>query len=89
MGDEDHRRAEPFVQLRELDARPGAQPGVEVGERLVEQEHVGLADDGAADRHALALPAGKLRRLAVEQMRHLEDLRRHLDALVDIGGRAC
>ncbi len=31
--------------------------GVEVGERLVEQEHLRLADDGAAHGDALALAA--------------------------------
>jgi hypothetical protein len=34
-----------------------AQPGVEVGQRLVEQERARLAYEGAADRHALALAA--------------------------------
>src|SRR3712207_7373196 len=32
---------------------------VEVRERLVEQEHLGVAHDGAAHRHALPLPAGE------------------------------
>src|SRR5262245_12499641 len=41
--------------------------GVEVGERLVQQENGWLADDGARQGHALALAAGKLARLAVEQ----------------------
>ena len=45
-----------------------AQLGVEVGERLVHEEHGGLADDGAAERDALALAAGELLGLAVEQV---------------------
>jgi hypothetical protein len=31
---------------------------VEIGQRLVEQEDAGIADYGAADGDALALPAG-------------------------------
>ena len=51
-----------LLQLRELD--PGAQPKrrVEVGQRLVEQEQLGLLDQRAADRDALALAARQLRR---------------------------
>ncbi len=41
--------------------------GVEVGERLVEKEHTRLADDRAGDRDALALPAGQLPGLAIEE----------------------
>jgi len=40
--------------------------GVEIGERLVEQEHLWIAHDGAADGDTLALAAGKLTRIAVE-----------------------
>jgi hypothetical protein len=53
----DHRGLEVFVQLGELVAHLHAQRGVQVGQRFVEQEDQRLADDGAADRHALALPA--------------------------------
>ena len=62
VGDHDHRRVDPLLQLRELD--PGAQPQrrVEVGQRLVEQEQLGLLDERAADRDALALAARQLRR---------------------------
>ena len=59
VGDVDHGRAEPLVQLHQLDAHLGAQRGVEVGQRLVEQENLGLAHDGAADGDALALAAGE------------------------------
>ena len=61
----DHGGAEALVQLGDLDAHLHAQLGIEIGERLVEQEDCGLAHDGAADSDALALAAGKLPRLAV------------------------
>ena len=48
------------MQPRDLDPHLHAQLGVEVRQRLVEQEDLRLAHDGAADRDALALAAGEL-----------------------------
>ena len=64
----DDRRAEFLVQALELDAHLGAQLGIQVGQRLVEQKDLGLLHQRAADRDALALAAGELRRLAIEQV---------------------
>ena len=61
-------------QPRELGAHLHAQRGVQVGQGLVEQEHLGLAHDGAADRHALALAARQGLGLAIEQRADLQDL---------------
>ena len=66
--DVDRRHAEPGVELRERRAHPDAELRVEVRERLVHQERARLAHDRAAHRDALALAAGQLRRLAVEQL---------------------
>src|SRR6266849_3542984 len=65
-----------LVQRLDLGAHRDAQLGVEVRKRLVEQEHLGIAHDGAAHRHALALPARKLARIAVEIRFQIEDSRR-------------
>ena len=46
---------EPPVQLLDLEAHLHAQLGVEVGQRLVEQEHRRLAHDRASHRHARCL----------------------------------
>ena len=73
------------MQLLELDAHLHAQLGVEVRQRLVEQEHARMAHDGAAERDALALAAGQLARLALEQFADAEDVGRFLDALGDLG----
>ena len=48
------------------------QLGVEIRQWLVEQEADRLTHDGAADRDALALAAGQLSRLALEQCGELE-----------------
>ena len=53
-----------FLQPLQLDLHGVAQLGVECGERLVEQQHLRLADDGPRERHALPLAAGKLDGLA-------------------------
>ena len=64
---------------------PGGAPklGVQVGQRLVEQEDLGVADDGPAHGHPLALAAGELGGLLVELLREAQDLRRRQDLLVD------
>ena len=67
MGDVDDGRAHLGVQLLDLGAHLGAQLGVEVGQRLVEQEHLGIAHDRPAHGDALALAAGELRGAALEQ----------------------
>ena len=85
MGDVDHRRAEPPVQRGDLAAHLHPELGVEVGQRLVEQERLRLLDDRAADRDALALAARQLRRLAVEKMRDLQDVGGAADARRDLG----
>jgi hypothetical protein len=57
------------MEALELGAHLDAELGVEVAERLVEEEGLGLADDGAADGDALALTAGELLGLPFEEGR--------------------
>ncbi len=60
--DVDQRRAEAAMKVDHLLAQAGAKRRVETRERLVEQDHAGLARQRPADRHALPLAAGKLAR---------------------------
>ena len=60
VGDVDGGDAEARVQPAELGPQLHPQLGVEIGERLVEQEGLRVADDGAAHGDALALAAGEL-----------------------------
>ena len=76
VGDVDHGRGELLVQPGKLDPHLHAQGGIEVGERLVEQEDLGLADDGAADRDPLALAARQLLGLALQQRAEVQDVGR-------------
>ena len=61
------------MEFRELQAGADTEGGVEVGERLVEEEDLGVADDGAADGDTLALAAGELFGLAIEESFEVED----------------
>ena len=76
------------MQPLDLDAQLGAQLGVEVGQRLVEQEHVDVAHQRAADRDALALAAGQLRRACGRAAaRSAASRRRASTRLLDLGLR--
>ena len=63
----DHGLAEPLVEFLDLGAHLDAQLGVEVGERLVEEEEQRIAHERAAHGDALPLAAGELAGLPVEQ----------------------
>ena len=62
-------RPEILLQVHQLELRLLAQLLVERAERLVEQQHLGPLGDRAGQRHALALAAGKLVRLALGELR--------------------
>ena len=64
-----HHRAdaEPLDQLAQPEPGLLAQLGVEVGERLVEQEQARVVDQGPGQGHALLLAAGELVRVARRQ----------------------
>jgi hypothetical protein len=82
--DVDRRRREVPLQPRDLRAHLHAQLRVEVRQRLVHEEGLRIADDRAAHRDALALPAGEVGRLAVEVLGEVEDPRRLLDLALDL-----
>ncbi len=60
VGHEDRGDAEAPLQLLQFLPRLHAQLGVEVGQRLVEQQDLRLDRESARDRHALLLAPGKL-----------------------------
>ena len=64
----EHGHAELAVQPLELGPRVVAQLGVEVGQRLVEQQQLRPADQRAADRDPLLLAARGRGRLALERV---------------------
>ena len=84
VGDVDRGHAETLLQCLDLAAHVDAELRVEVRQRLVHEEHLRLADDRPAHGDALALAAGELLRLAVEQLLEPEQLRGLLHALPDL-----
>ena len=85
--DVERRDPELALQRCDLGSRGDAKLRIEVRERLVHQEDARLADDRAAHRDPLALPARELARLPLEEVLDVEDLRRCPNALGDLGLR--
>ena len=72
MRDIDDGGAGAVVQTLDLGAHIDAKLGVEIGERLVEQEEARISHQRPAHRHALPLTARKLSRPALQEMLHLQ-----------------
>ena len=81
VGDVDGGRVDAVVELAELVDHEVAELRVERAERLVHEEAFRPPHDGAAERDALAVAAGKTRNRLVEQMVDAQQPRRLLDAL--------
>jgi hypothetical protein len=73
------------VEPLELDPHLHAQLGVQVGQRLVEEEHLGVPHDGAAHRHPLALATRELAGLALQQLLDAQDLGGVPHPFLDLG----
>ena len=79
VGDVDRGRLHPAVHPQDLGAHLAAQLGVEVRQRLVEQEGVGVAHDRTPHRHSLTLATREVGGLAVEVLTELEHVRCRFD----------
>ena len=84
VGDVDGRDVQLVLDPRDLRTHLHAKLGVEVRQRFVHQERLGLADDRAPHRHPLPLTAGQRLRLALEQLLEPEDVRRLSDTPIDL-----
>src|SRR5688572_9374808 len=71
------------MQSRELDARLDAQLGIQVGERLIEEERQRLTHDRATQRDSLSLAARKLRWFSLQQCIQSKRRRYRLNTPVD------
>ena len=87
VGDEDGRQPQPLLQGAQVAAHADPHLGVEVAERLVEQQHLGLDGDGAGDGDALLLAARKLGRPAVGVGGEADQLQRLGHLGVDLATR--
>ena len=84
VSDVDRGHIDLTLEELQLLARRMADLGVEVGQRLVHQEHLGPPDEGARDRHTLPLASRDLRRQAPEQMSDAEHPRSPVDLLASL-----
>ena len=84
VGDEDGGGLEFALQALDLGSRVHPERGVEVRQRLVHQQHRGVAHHGAAHRHPLALAAAELRRAALEEIAQVEHVGRDLDLAANL-----
>ena len=87
VGHVDGRDLELVVQAADLEAHLLAQVGVEIGERLVEQQDFRFDDDGAGQRHTLLLAARQFGGIAPLEVAHLDHVQDLVDAAVDLGAR--
>lgn len=83
MSHHQRRQTELDDQLAQKYPRFFAQLGVEVGQRLIQQDHRRVVDQRTADRHALLLAAGELVRMALGQMPQPELIQHRLYPLGD------
>ena len=87
MRDMQHREAEPALQRLDFGTQLQADLGVEIAQRLVEQQEPRLDRKRAAERDALALPAREVRHLAIFQSRHVQHREDLADARPDFRAR--
>ena len=78
------------MQLGDLGSHLGTQLGVQVGEGLVQEEDLGVTDDGTAQGNTLPLAAGQSLGLAVQQVGDVQDAGSLFHAALDLilGGLA-
>ena len=78
------------MQLGNLGSHLSTQLGVQVGKGLVQQEHLGVTDDGAAQGNTLTLTTGQSLGLAVQQVGDVQDAGSLFHAALDfvLGGLA-
>ena len=72
--------------MEPLELGPHVDPelGVEVGERLVEEQHPGLPAEGGTHRHPLSLPTGERPGLPLQELGQAEDGGRLADPPVNL-----
>ena len=87
VGDVEERDPDLVVDHVELDEHPLAELEVEGGQRLVEEEHLRLVDEGPGDGHALFLPAREEVRLLCGLVGHPDEVEHPVDLVVDLALR--
>src|SRR5260370_19553617 len=76
------------MQLLDLCAHGDAQLGIEIRQRLVKKKDLWITHDSTAHRNTLALTAGELARVALEQSTEAENVRGPFHARLDLRRRS-
>ena len=84
MGDDHEGHAEIVLDVHQLELGLLSQLLVERAERLVEKQHLRLLGERAGERHALALAAGELARIAPGELLELDEAQHLTDAVRDL-----
>ena len=87
MRDIEHRSLHPREEQFQFGPHLDAQFGVQVAERFVQQERLGVAGDRPSQRDPLPLAAAQLARLPIQQVVNLQRLGRLLHAALDFRPR--
>ena len=87
VGHVDHGRQQPAVELRDFGAHAQAQFRIEVGQRLIEQEHLRITHQRAPQCDALALSARELPWPSLQEVRETQHLCGLVHAALDLGTR--
>ena len=85
MGHVDHRDFQLALNFLDLKAHALAELGVQVGQRFVQKQELGLPDQRPAQSHALLLAAGELAGHPVGVLAQMDDLQNLLHLLLDLG----
>jgi hypothetical protein len=85
--DEDRRDVDLVVETAQPVTELLAHLGVERAERLVQEQHLGLDRERPGQRHALALAARELARVAMGEPLKLDQVHEVLDAVLDLVAR--
>ena len=83
VGDIDSGHPEFLLDAAEFELHVFAELPVEGGQGLVEEEDIGLEDEGAGNRHPLLLAAGELMRAALGHAGKANEVEIALDAFLD------
>ena len=73
VGDEQHRHAEPFLQVLEQLEDLRLHGDVERRRRLVGDQKIGTIGERHGDHHPLSLPAGELVGIGAKPLRRIDD----------------
>ncbi|KAG0935973.1 hypothetical protein G6F31_015830 [Rhizopus arrhizus] len=84
MRDKDRRHAQPALDIADFHLHGAAQAFVQRGKWLVQQEDLGTYHQRPRQRHALLLPAGQFRGIALKQMIDMQARRHGADLFANV-----